>query len=123
MKPVIVWFRRNLRLHDNPALCAAAESGRPVVAAYISDALDAGGASRWWLHHSLSSLDAALQQHGAGLIIRSGNPIDLLPGIVEATGAETVFFSRRYEPDARSQENALERRWQTTASCAAWTMA
>ena len=108
MKPAILWFRRNLRLHDNLALCAAAGSGRPVVAVYISDTLDAGGASRWWLHHSLSSLDAGLKEHGAGLIVRSGDPVAVLPGLVEATGAESVFFSRRYEPDARSQEQALE---------------
>ncbi len=40
MNPVILWFRRNLRLHDNLALNAAAESGRPVVPVYISDQLD-----------------------------------------------------------------------------------
>jgi deoxyribodipyrimidine photo-lyase len=109
MNPVILWFRRNLRLHDNAALCAAADSGRPVVAVYISDGLDAGGASRWWLHHSLSALDAELQQYGAGLVIRSGNPLEVLPSLVEATGADSVFFSRRYEPDARAQEQGLEK--------------
>jgi len=108
MNPVIFWFRRNLRLHDNAALCAAAETGRPVVAVYISDALDSGGASRWWLHHSLSSLDAALQDHGAGLVIRSGKPEELLPDLIEATGAGALYYSRRYEPRARAQEDALE---------------
>ena len=108
MRPVILWFRRNLRLHDNPALRAAADAGRPLVAVYVSDELDTGGASRWWLHHSLASLDAALKAHGAGLVIRAGRPEALLPGLVEATGAEAVFFSRRYEPKARAQERALE---------------
>jgi len=108
MKPVIVWFRRNLRLHDNPALCAAADSGHPVLAVYVSDSLDTGGASRWWLHHSLSSLDAELKAHGAGLVVRSGDAVDRLCDIVEKTGAGSMFFSRRYEPDARSQEAALE---------------
>ena len=109
MKPVIVWFRRNLRLHDNLALCAAADSGRPVLAVYIADSLDAGGASRWWLHHSLSSLDAALKKHGAGLVIRSGDPVARICDIVGKTGAGSVFFSRHYEPNARSQEAALEK--------------
>ena len=108
MNPVILWFRRNLRLYDNAALSAAVDTGRPMIAIYVSDALDSGGASRWWLHHSLSSLDAALQDHGAGLVIRSGKPEELLPGIVEATGADALFFSRRYEPQARAQEDALE---------------
>jgi len=109
MKPVILWFRRNLRLHDNLALCAAADSGHPVVAVYISDSLDSGGASRWWLHHSLSSLDTGLRKYGAGLVVRSGDPVQLLSRIVDRTGAESVFFARRYEPDARSQESALEK--------------
>ena len=108
MSPVILWFRRNLRLHDNPALRAAAEAGRPVVPVYISDELDVGGASRWWLHCSLSRLDSALEEHGAGLVIRRGEPGELLPEIVESVGAEAVFFSRRYEPKARAQESALE---------------
>jgi deoxyribodipyrimidine photo-lyase len=108
MNPVILWFRRNLRIHDNPALRAAADTGRPLVAVYISDELDAGGASRWWLHHSLAALDRALKEYGAGLVIRSGKPGQLLPELVETTGAEAVFFSRRYEPNARSQERALE---------------
>jgi deoxyribodipyrimidine photo-lyase len=109
MNPVILWFRRNLRLQDNLALRAAAESGRPVLPVYVSDELDAGGASRWWLHHSLSGLDAGLRDHGAGLVIRSGSPEELLPRIVVETGAEAVFFSRRYEPQARAQERALEK--------------
>lgn len=109
MNPVILWFRRNLRLHDNLALRAAADAGRPIIPVYISDGLDSGGASRWWLHHSLCRLDEALQEFGTGLVIRSGEPQDLLPEIVDATGAGSVFFSRRYEPKARSQERALEK--------------
>ncbi len=109
MVPVILWFRRNLRLHDNLALHAAADTGRPVVPVYVSDDLDTGGASRWWLHHSLCALDTALREHGAGLIVRAGKPEELLPGIIEATGAESVFFARRYEPRARLQETALEK--------------
>jgi deoxyribodipyrimidine photo-lyase len=109
MSPVILWFRRNLRLHDNLALCAATETGRPVVPLYISDELDGGGASRWWLHHSLRSLDAKLQDRGAGLVVRRGSPEELLPELVEATGATAIFFSRRYEPQALAQEVTLEK--------------
>jgi deoxyribodipyrimidine photo-lyase len=107
MSPVILWFRRNLRLHDNPALRAAADAGRPVIPVYVSDELDSGGASRWWLHHSLASLDAALKEYGTGLVIRSGKPEVLLPELVETTGAGAIYFSRRYEPQARTQEDAL----------------
>lgn len=75
--PVIHWFRRDLRLADNPALSAAARSGAPVVALYILDDETPGrwclgGAGRWWLHHSLESLNRALRQRGSALVLRRG---------------------------------------------------
>ena len=107
MSPVIFWFRRNLRLHDNLALDAAAESGRPVVPVYISDELDTGGASRWWLHHSLAALAEDLKECGGGLVVRTGEPEDLLPRIAAEIGADSLYFCNRYEPLARDQERAL----------------
>ncbi len=109
MNPVILWFRRNLRLHDNFAVNAAADTGRPVVPVYVSDELDAGGASRWWLHHSLAALDEDLRDTGAGLIVRAGKPEELLPRIAAEIGADSLYFSKRYEPYARNQEGALEK--------------
>ena len=66
--PVIVWFRQDLRLGDNPALQAALDLDRPIVPVYIRDDTAAGrwqpgGASRWWLHGSLGCLDADLRPH------------------------------------------------------------
>ena len=107
MSPGILWFRRNLRLRDNAALLAAAETGRPIVPVYVVDELDEGGASRWWLHHSLTSLDAALRRHGAGLIVRTGRPAEVLAEITAATGASGIYFAGRREPAAREQERAL----------------
>ncbi|MDX1736495.1 MAG: deoxyribodipyrimidine photo-lyase, partial [Halioglobus sp.] len=57
--PLLYWFRRDLRCEDLPGLSAAAATGRPLVACYILDDDTAGewadgGASRWWLHHSLA---------------------------------------------------------------------
>jgi deoxyribodipyrimidine photo-lyase len=104
MQPVLLWFRRDLRLSDNAALIAAAESGRPVVPVYISDEQDQGTASRWWLHHSLASLDKDLRKLGSSLVIRSGSPREVLPEIFRQTGATALFYSRRYEPVSRRQE-------------------
>lgn len=64
MSPTIVWFRQDLRLQDNPALAAALAPGGAIVPVFIWDEAGegdwpAGGASRWWLHHSLTALDAA----------------------------------------------------------------
>ena len=108
MPPVIVWFRRNLRFADNAALTAATESKQPVIPLYVLTDEDTGGASRWWLHHSLASLDRELRRLGSGLVIRSGAAPDVLEELVEETGANAVFFSRRYEPASRAEETALE---------------
>jgi len=104
MQPVILWFRRNLRLSDNAALIAAAASGRPVIPVYILDEQDLGGASRWWLHHSLASLDTDLRQKGTSLVLRSGSPEEELDKLVLQTGATDLYYAKRYEPLARRQE-------------------
>ena len=66
----IVWLRQDLRLRDNPALQAAAKHGGPIIPVYIlCDAEERefppGSAARWWLHRSLSALDADLRSHGS----------------------------------------------------------
>ena len=73
--PIIIWFRQDLRLSDNPALHAALEAGKPVIPLYILDDKNAdtwkmGGASRWWLHHALGSLNNDLSDH---LVIEQGD--------------------------------------------------
>lgn len=102
--PVILWFRQDLRLADNPALDKAIASGRPVVPVYILDDGPAvrgiGAASRWWLHSSLRALDAALRERGARLLLRRGDSEAELRRLIGETGAETVFMNRRFEPDA-----------------------
>jgi len=106
-RPVIAWFRRNLRLTDNPAWAAACDAGQPVIAVYVSDEMDNGGASRWWLHHSLSSLEERLGEFDVPLVIRKGDPVDVIPELAEHTRAGALYCSRRFEPDARRQEKAL----------------
>ena len=87
MKPVLLWFRRNLRVADNAALTAAAESGCPVIPVYIRTEGDRGGASSWWLHHSLVSLDHELRGLGSKLVICSGEPADVLQDLLAAEEA------------------------------------
>ena len=111
--PVIVWFRQDLRLADNPALRAAAKTRRPVVPVYILDETGAGkwalgGASRWWLHHSLAALGQRLSDRGARLVLRRGGAREVLAGLVEETGATQVVWNRCYEPAARSRDEAIE---------------
>ncbi len=110
--PVIVWFRQDLRLSDNPALHAAAATGRPVVPVYILDRDGAGpwapgGASRWWLHHSLDSLARRLAAHGLNLVLRRGPAGPVLERLVAETGARGVCWNRLYEPGAIRRDGAI----------------
>jgi deoxyribodipyrimidine photo-lyase len=103
--PAILWFRRDLRLCDNPALAAAVESGAPLIPLFILDEAEGGdwplgGAARWWLHHSLAALDSDLRRLGAPLLLRRGPAGEILARLAEETGAARVFRSRVYEPEA-----------------------
>ena len=110
--PVIVWFRRDLRLADQPALAAAVSSGAPVIPVYILDDdtpkhRKMGAASRWWLHHSLTALDADLRAVGAQLTLRSGKSDEVLCALAKETGASAIHCVRHYEPWWRNAEKAV----------------
>ncbi len=102
MAASIVWFRQDLRLHDQAALVAACAAGS-VIPVYILDDDAAGekrmgGAQRWWLHHSLSRLSEALAAKGALLILRRGDSASILRGLMDQTGATTIHAIRHFEP-------------------------
>lgn len=110
--PILVWFRRDLRLHDNPALFEAAKTGT-VIPVFIKDDKAAGkwalgGASTWWLHHSLEELQKDLAAKGIDLILREGDSLTVLKNLLKETGAETVHWNRRYEPWAVKQDSAIK---------------
>ena len=100
-KPVLVWFRRDLRLADNPALHAAAQHGGSIVCVYIhddgSDGLrQEGGASLWWLNRSLAELSQQIDARGGSLTLRRGGAKAIILDIAEEIGASHVFWNRRY---------------------------
>jgi deoxyribodipyrimidine photo-lyase len=108
----ILWLRRDLRLSDQPALAAAVRSGEPVIPVYILDDdtpkhRKMGGASRWWLHHSLVSLDADLRKAGSRLILRRGKSDEILSELAKETGASAIHCLRHYEPWWRNAEKAV----------------
>ena len=112
--PSIVWLRRDLRLADQAALAAAAAKG-PVIPVYILDDETPkhramGGASRWWLHHSLAALDTALRAKGSRLILRRGRCEDVLAELAQEVGAGEVHALHHYEPWWRNAERAVGRR-------------
>ena len=113
-RPSLVWLRRDLRLADQAALAAAASAG-PVIPVYILDDETPkhrrmGGASRWWLHHSLVALDAALRGKDSRLILRRGRCEDVLADLYDETGAGAIHALHHYEPWWRNAERAVARR-------------
>jgi deoxyribodipyrimidine photo-lyase len=99
----IVWFRRDLRLADNPALTAAAEHRGEVVPVYLTDweagsSWAPGAASRWWLDWSLRELTRDFSRMGVTLLQVAGDPVAVLPELAREATADRVVWNRLYEP-------------------------
>jgi deoxyribodipyrimidine photo-lyase len=106
---VIYWFRRDLRLLDNPALSEAANAG-PVIPIYILDKLQTnyteGRASRWWQNQSLYSLNKQLNHR---LLIFNGDPKEIILRLAKASDSKTVYWNRCYEPWQIELDSKIER--------------
>ena len=118
-RPVIVWFRDDLRLANNPALAAAAALARPLVPIFVHDETGGlrplGGAARWWLHGSLQALKDALDSRGGRLLIFQGPAAEIVPRLARNCGASLLFWNRRYglaqRPIDESVKMALQGDW------------
>jgi Deoxyribodipyrimidine photolyase len=111
--PVLLWFRQDLRLADNPALAAAPARGGAVVPVFVLDEAGEGrwapgGASRWWLRRSLAALDAELRRRGSRLVFARGETGAELRRLAKATRADAVYWNDRYEPAVRARDAALK---------------
>lgn len=98
----IIWFRQDLRLADQPAVRAAAEAG-PVVALFVLDeesdgVRPMGGASRWWLHHSLAALDRDLRAMGGRLLLQRGPAARVIAALQDRLGGAAVHAMAHPEP-------------------------
>ncbi|XP_019153116.1 PREDICTED: cryptochrome-1-like isoform X2 [Ipomoea nil] len=99
----IVWFRRDLRVEDNPALAAGVRSGA-IIALFIWAPEEEGHyypgrVSRWWLKQSLAHLDSSLRSLGTTLITkRSTDSVSSLIEVIKSTGASHLFFNHLYDP-------------------------
>ncbi|CAM5288728.1 cryptochrome/photolyase family protein [Leifsonia shinshuensis] len=112
-RPAVVWFRDDLRVADNPALDAAARTGRPVVCLYVRDdespgVRPLGGAARWWLHHSLTALAAGLGDVGARLVVRSGPAEAELAALIAELQPAALYWNRRYGAAERRIDTAVK---------------
>ncbi|MGN8200553.1 cryptochrome/photolyase family protein [Salinisphaera sp. RV14] len=114
-KRVIIWFRRDLRLADNPALHAAIDAGFDSIVPVFIHAPDElgdwapGGAQRVWQHLSLAALDTDLQALGSRLVIRQGPTIAALDALIEESGACAVYWNRLYDPSTIARDKQVKR--------------
>lgn len=113
MSTSLVWLRDDLRVADNPALTAAVERGEPIVVVFILDEVSEGirplgGATKWWLHHSLQALGDKLHRLGGHLILRQGKAPDILRALIRETNAGALYWNRRYGKPERDMDAAVK---------------
>ena len=112
-KHIIVWFRQDLRLNDNPALESALSGDATIIPVFIDDedcGRQAGAMGQWWRDTSLARLHEALVARGSKLIYRRGKTEDVLPALIEEVGASGVYWNRQYEADIVTRDTALKAR-------------
>jgi deoxyribodipyrimidine photo-lyase len=108
----LLWYRRDLRVHDHPALRHAVERFDRVVPVFVVDETILGGRwpspNRWWfLARALTSLRGELETRGANLVVVRGDPADWIPRIARDLRASAVVASRDYTPFGRSRDDAV----------------
>jgi deoxyribodipyrimidine photo-lyase len=107
--PILYWTRRDFRIADNPALCAAAARG-PVIPVFIVDEVveSHGAAPKWRLGLGAEAFGSALRGAGSDLVVRRGAALDVLRALVSETGAREVHWNRLYDPAARARDEAVK---------------
>ena len=108
--PIILWFRRDLRLADHPALDAAVKTGSPILPVFINDDLvqGLGAAPKWRLGLGLDAFEQNLKARKSRLTLRRGAASDVLRDLIAETGARTVFWTRSYEPNAIARDAKIK---------------
>ena len=113
-KPIaLLWFRDDLRLSDHPALQAALAKGYAILPIYIDESptpslRPLGSASKVWLHYALDALMTRLDKLGAPLILLRGQALPVLKTLIRATGAQALYWSRRYGAQERSIDTEIK---------------
>ncbi len=114
--PILIWFRRDLRLSDHAALTAACETGRPVIPVFIHDGLveKLAAAPKWRLGLGVGGLAETLSAKGSRLILRRGGcALSEIQKLIRETGAGAVYWSRLYDPETVSRDTSLKEALQT----------
>lgn len=108
--PIILWFRRDLRLTDHPALDRAAATGRPIIPVFIHDEVvdTYAAAPKWRLGLGVDCFAQRLESVGSRLILRRGTAERVLQELVDKTGATTIWWTRSYDPPSIRRDEAVK---------------
>jgi len=115
----LVWFRSDLRLHDNPALTYALHHHRKVALLFIHDVASPypqGSANQWWLHHSLATLSDNIQKKGGELILKTGIPQEVLWKTAKDLGITSIYWNRRYTLKERDNDATLKKSFENSGT-------
>lgn len=109
-KPIIFWFRRDFRLAEHAAILAASQSQRPVIPVVLLDevAETYGAASKWRLSQAIEQFEHRLKGVGSRLILRRGTAAEELLALARETGAEDIWWTRAYDPDAIARDTKVK---------------
>lgn len=109
-QPIIIWFRDDFRLQDNPAFDAAVKTGQLIIPVFILEPKNRwsyGEASKLWLGATLRQLNSDLKARGSYLVCLKGEPNTLLQVLIEKTNARSIYWNRRYDPSGVSVDKVI----------------
>lgn len=109
-KPILIWFRRDFRLDDHAALTAALRARVPVIPVFILDPVveALGAAPSWRLEQAIARFDKTLRGLKSRLILRRGEPSQVLRALIAETGAGAVYWSREYLPATVARDKVVK---------------
>ena len=109
-RPIILWFRRDLRLSDHPALREAAATGRALIPVFILDEVveDHGAAPKLRLGLAVEAFGKSLEGSGSRLVLRRGPALATLRALIEETGAGAVWWTRLYDGASRKRDEGVK---------------
>ncbi|WP_158232385.1 MULTISPECIES: deoxyribodipyrimidine photo-lyase [unclassified Sporosarcina] len=105
MGKTIVWFRKDLRLHDHPALVEAAAHGEVLPVFILPETRYA--ASDWWLHHSLLEIIERFAKQQIQFVVRQGQHVEQLMKLLDESEADQLVFNELYDPESREAERVV----------------
>lgn len=110
----LVWFRRDLRLHDHPALAAAGEAGEVAAVFVVSPEMKKLSASCWWLFHSLQDVKHRLEERGISFVMTDEPAETILPRLMKDHSVDRLVWNDSYSTAERAEELRVKKALEET---------